>query len=180
MLSAYLPGLVQEAISSAYPSDRLLFWKIQESYSARGALIQLVWKPVPADVPGQLGGQQLETYYCIYWWAKDRKRRNPPSRQCRSAQRLALFLEKKKQSDSGASSASVIPGPAAYGGKPSPAASIPFDSAASEIPVSSSDDAGKAEDSLVLAISSLALELLHCQKVEFEVSDDSPGLRYTS
>ncbi len=33
---------------------------------------------------------------------------------------------------------------------------------------------------LVLATSSLALELSHCQKVEFEVSGDSPGLLYTN
>ncbi len=38
----------------------------------------------------------------------------------------------------------------------------------------------KAEDTIVLAISSLTLELPHCQEVEFEVRDGSPGLRYTT
>ncbi len=107
---AQLPGLVQEAISSACQSDRLLSWKIQES--ARGTLIQLVWKPVSADVPrpSLVGSNWKPTIVTTSGLKK--KRRNPPSRQCRSAQRLALLLEKKKQSDSGASSASVFP--AAY------------------------------------------------------------------
>ena len=51
MVTAQLPRLVQEAISSACLSDRQLSWKIQES--AKGTLIQLVWKPAPVDAPGK-------------------------------------------------------------------------------------------------------------------------------
>ena len=44
------------------------------------------------------------------------------------------------------------------------------------------DDTGKIEDSQVLATPdiSFALELSGCQQIEFEVRDDSPGLRYTA
>ena len=48
---AELPRLIKEAISSACHSDRQLSWKIQES--AKGTLIQLVWKPVLTVVPRQ-------------------------------------------------------------------------------------------------------------------------------
>ena len=49
MALVQLPSLVQESISSACHSDRQLSWKIQES--AKGTLIQLVWKPAQSVVP---------------------------------------------------------------------------------------------------------------------------------
>ena len=84
----------------------------------------------------------------------ERKKINPPSRQRRSANRLTEFLEKKKQ-----------------------LATVNSDE------TSSSDDTGRqVEDSHVLATpgTSLTMELSGCQQIEFEVRDDSPGLRHTA
>ena len=71
--------------------------------------------------------------------------------------------------------------PAACGGNRPLAVSNPGVSTAAE--TSSSDDTGRqVEDSQALATpgTSLTMELSGCQQIEFEVRDDSPGLRYTA
>ena len=68
----------------------------------------------------------------------------------------------------------------ACGGIPSLAVSNKAASTAAE--TSSANNAGTVEDPQVLANpgTSLALELSGCKQIEFEVRDDSPGLRYTA
>ena len=71
--------------------------------------------------------------------------------------------------------------PAACGENPPLAVSNPGVSTAAE--TSSSDDTSRqVEDSQALATpgTSLTMELSGCQQIEFEVRDDSPGLRYTA
>ena len=80
----------------------------------------------------------------------ERKKRNPPSRQRRSAKRLAEFLEKKKQLATVNSDPPPSGNPAACGENPPLAVSNPGVSTAAE--TSSSDDASRqVEDSQALA-----------------------------
>ena len=186
MALAQLPRLVQEAISSACHSDRQLSWKIQES--AKGTLIQLVWKPaltvVPrqrkADMVGSNWNTMAQSAENVFASRSEKKRWNPPSRQRRSAKRLAEFLDKKKQLAADNSDPSSSGDPAACGGNPTLAVSNRAVSTAAE--TSSADKAGTVEDPQVLATpgTSLALELSGCKQIEFEVRDDSPGLQYTA
>ena len=194
MVTALLPRLVQEAISSACQSDRQLSWKIQES--GKGTLIQLVWKPTPVDAPEKrkavlVGSNWNTSSHSLSSVVKDpdkpstsrlkkRKRRNCPSRQHRSAQRLAKFLDKKKPSASNSCDLSPFGTPAACG-ENSPLAPATSSTASGSL-LSSSDGPGKDGNSQVLATpgTSLALELSCYQQVDFEVREDSPGLRYTT
>ena len=82
-----------------------MYWKIQES--AKGTLIQLVWKPaltvVPrqrkADMVGSNWNTNTQPSLSVAQSAEnavtsrpEKKRRNPSSRQRRSAKRLAEFF----------------------------------------------------------------------------------------
>ena len=84
-----------------------------------------------------------------------KKRRNPPSRQCRNAKRLAEFLDKKKQLANFDPSSSGDP--AACGGIPTVAVSNRAVSTAAE--TSSADNAGKVKDPQVLATPGTSLAL---------------------
>ena len=100
----------------------------------------------------------------------ERKKRNPPSRQRRSAKRLAEFLEKKKQLATANSDPLPSGNPAACGRNPPLAVSNPGISTGAE--TSSSDDTGRqVQDSQALATPgiSLTMELSGCQQIEFEL-----------
>ena len=185
MALVQLPSLIQEAISSACHSDRQLSWKIQES--AKGTLIQLVWKPAPSVVPRKrkavivgnnwnTNAQPFRSAENVSASRSERKKRNPPSRQRKSAKHLAEFLEKKKQLATVNSDPPPSGNPAACDGNPPLAVSNPGVSTAAE--TSSSDDTSRqVEDSQALATpgTSLTMELSGCQQIEFEARDDSPG-----
>ena len=119
--------------------------------------------------------QSAENLFTI---RSEQKRRNPPSRQHRSAKRLAEFLDKKWQlaADSclGDSEAAACGGilPLAVSNK----------AASTAVETSSANNVDTVEDLQVLANpgTSVALELSGCKQIEFEVRDDFPGLRYTA
>ena len=104
----------------------------------------------------------------------EKKRRNPPSCQCRIAKRLADFLDKKRQLATDNSDPSSSGDLTACGGNPTLAVSNRAVSTAAE--TSSTDNALRSSGSGY----SLALELSGCKQIEFEARDDSPGLRYTA
>ena len=135
-------------ISSACHSDRQLSWKIQES--AKGTLIQLVWKPALTVVPrqrkadmvgsnwntnAQLSFSMAQSAENVFASRSEKKRRNPH----RSAKRLAEFLDKKQLATDN-SDPSSSGDPAACGGNPTLAVSNRAVSTAAEI--SSTDESG--------------------------------------
>ena len=123
--------------------------------------------------PSPSVAQSAENLFTI---RSEKKRRNPPSGQRRSAKHLAEFLDKKRQlaADNFDPSCSGDSAAAACGGIPPLAVSNKAASTAAET------SSANTVEVLVNLGTSLALELSGCKQIEFEVRDDSPGLRYTA
>ena len=91
-----LPDLVTKAFISACNSGRKLSWEIQQS--AKGTLIQLVWKAVNSFTGKSevcSNWNMLPTHNCQTIVQKP-QRRNRPSRVQKNARRLKAFIERKQ------------------------------------------------------------------------------------
>lgn len=93
----HLPDLVKSALSLACESGKSLSWKVQES--AKGTLIQLVWRSEPDKVLTNgkaVGFNWNHAASCSKPDPEQRKKRIPPSRARRKKRRLQTFLERKQ------------------------------------------------------------------------------------
>ena len=102
-----------QASTGGYPFC-LSFWQVtlpsqKIQVNAKGTLFQLVWKPtvVPRQKKADMIGSNLNTNTQpsfsvaqsaenVFTSRSGKKIRNSPSHQCRSAKRLAEFLDRKK------------------------------------------------------------------------------------